>query len=83
MFSNSVDQLRVSLTVYQAGATKFGLQVSWAKTKLMHVGDGPDPPPDQCSLCVNKTPHLQCVDPVRLLFGVKAHEDPRKEGRRF
>ncbi|KAJ8287175.1 hypothetical protein GJAV_G00048520 [Gymnothorax javanicus] len=45
LFSSSLQDLSSALTIYTSEATKLGLQVSWQKTKLMYVGDGPDPPP--------------------------------------
>lgn len=43
--SNLISQLRDALTMYQDESAKLGLQVSWMKTQLMHISDGPDPPP--------------------------------------
>lgn len=31
------------MSYFQDEATKLGLKVNWAKTKLMYVGDGPTP----------------------------------------
>ncbi|KAL1246814.1 hypothetical protein QQF64_034817 [Cirrhinus molitorella] len=45
LLSTSYSQLRDALDVYSEEAEKLGLYVSWTKTKFMHVGDGPDPPP--------------------------------------
>lgn len=45
LFSNSLQHLSSALTIYQTEAAKLGLQVSWQKTKLMYIGDGPSPPP--------------------------------------
>lgn len=44
LLSNSICQLRDALTTYQQGSAELGIQMSWVKTKLMHVGEGPDPP---------------------------------------
>ena len=45
MFSNTSTDLEVGLNVFQVEASKLGPQASWEKTKLLHVGDGPDPSP--------------------------------------
>lgn len=45
LLRNLISQLRDALTMYQEESAKLGLQVSWMKTQLMHVGDGSDPPP--------------------------------------
>ncbi|KAL1276258.1 hypothetical protein QQF64_035881 [Cirrhinus molitorella] len=50
LLSTSYSQLRDALDVYSEEAEKLGLYVSWTKTKFMHVGDGPDPPPLRDSL---------------------------------
>jgi len=42
--SNDIEKLTAALSVYDRESRKLGLKVSWAKTKLMHVGEGPDPP---------------------------------------
>ena len=44
-FSDTVADPVAGLSIFQEEAFKFGLQVSWEKTKLMSVGDGTDPPP--------------------------------------
>ncbi len=44
LFCSTLDQLDESLRIYQEEANKLGLKVSWAKTKLMHIG-GEAPPP--------------------------------------
>ena len=41
---NDIEKLTAALSVYDRESRKLGLKVSWAKTKLMHVGEGPDPP---------------------------------------
>ena len=41
---NDIEKLTAALSVYDHEPHKLGLKVSWAKTKLMHVGEGPDPP---------------------------------------
>ena len=45
VLATTVDQLRDALVIYQEEANKLGLRVSWPKTKAMHIGDGPNPPP--------------------------------------
>ena len=45
LFSDTAADLVAGLSIFQEEASKFGLQVSWEKTKLIHVGDGADPPP--------------------------------------
>ena len=45
LFSNPVIDLEARCNVFQEEAFQLHLQVSWEKTKLMHVCDGPDPPP--------------------------------------
>jgi len=44
LLSNDIEKLTAALSVYDRESRKLGLKVSWAKTKLMHVGEGPDPP---------------------------------------
>jgi len=44
LLSNDIEKLTAALSVYDHESLKLGLKVSWAKTKLMHVGEGPDPP---------------------------------------
>ena len=49
LLGSSLEDIRQALTTYEIEAAKLGLKVNWTKTKLMRVGDGPDPP----SLIVN------------------------------
>ena len=42
---NTADELQEALSIFHEEATKLGLSVNWGKTELMHIGDGPDPPP--------------------------------------
>jgi len=44
LLSNDIEKPTAALSVYDRESRKLGLTVSWAKTKLMHVGEGPDPP---------------------------------------
>uniref|UniRef100_A0A3B3HVR8 ribonuclease H n=1 Tax=Oryzias latipes TaxID=8090 RepID=A0A3B3HVR8_ORYLA len=44
LFSTSLSQLKLALSIYSREAKKYGLMVNWTKTKFMHVGDDPDPP---------------------------------------
>ena len=44
LFGETADQLREALSVFDEESKKLGLRISWSKTELMHVGDGPDPP---------------------------------------
>ena len=44
---NILEELRDTLTIFSEEAKKLGLSVNWSKTELMHIGDGPDPPPPQ------------------------------------
>jgi len=44
LLSNDMEKLTAALSVYDRESRKLGLKVSWTKTKLMHVGEGPDPP---------------------------------------
>lgn len=43
LLSPSYSQLRDVLAIYHEEAAKLGLQVSWTKTKMIHVSDRPDP----------------------------------------
>ena len=45
LFSDTVEDLVTGLSIFQEEASKFDLQVSWEKAKLMHVNDSADPPP--------------------------------------
>ena len=45
LFSETPDHLREALNIFNQGAKKLGLKTSWAKTELMHIGEGPDPAP--------------------------------------
>nr|XP_061787952.1 uncharacterized protein LOC133577874 [Nerophis lumbriciformis]XP_061787953.1 uncharacterized protein LOC133577874 [Nerophis lumbriciformis] len=45
LFSETADQLREALGVFDEETKQLGLKISWSKTELMHIGDGPDPPP--------------------------------------
>ena len=45
MFTDTIGDLRQALLVFSQEAKKLGLVVSWSKTELMFVGDGPIPPP--------------------------------------
>ena len=45
LFSETADQLREALCVFDEESRKLGLKINWPKTELMHVGDGTDPPP--------------------------------------
>ena len=45
MFSNTVIDREAGLIVFQEDAWKLDHHLSWEKTKLMHVGYGPEPPP--------------------------------------
>lgn len=45
LFCNSRGDMERALTIFGDEATRLGLRVNWQKTKLMYVGDGPDPPP--------------------------------------
>jgi len=44
LLSSDIEKLTAALSVYDRESRKLGLKVSWAKTKLIHVGEGPDPP---------------------------------------
>ena len=44
LFAESPTNLKSALHIYSDEATKIGLRVNWVKTKLMHVGEGCDPP---------------------------------------
>jgi len=44
LLSNDIEKLTAALSVYDRESRKLGLKVSWAKTKLMHVGESLDPP---------------------------------------
>jgi len=44
LLSNDFEKLTAALSVYDRESRKLGLKVSWAKTKLMHVSEGPDLP---------------------------------------
>ena len=44
LLSNDIDKFTAALSVHDRESCKLGLKVSWAKTKLMHVGEYPDPP---------------------------------------
>ena len=44
LFSETSDQLREALSVFDEESKKLGLKISWAKTKLMYIGIGPGPP---------------------------------------
>jgi len=44
LLSSDIEKLTAALSVYDGESRKLGLKVSWAKTKLMHVGEGPDTP---------------------------------------
>ena len=43
LLSNDIEKLTAALSVYDRESRKVGLKVSGEKTKLMHVGEGPDP----------------------------------------
>lgn len=45
LHSTSYSQLKDALGIYSEYAERLDLQVSWTKTKFMHVMDGLDPPP--------------------------------------
>ncbi len=45
LFCNTLDELRNVLEIFNEEAKNLGLSVNWSKTELMHIGDGPDPPP--------------------------------------
>ena len=45
MLCNTAEELRDALTIFNEEASKLGLNINWSKTELMHVGEGPDPPP--------------------------------------
>lgn len=47
LFSNTVENLRDPITIFDAEAKKLWLSINYAE--LMHVEDGPDPPPLICS----------------------------------
>ncbi|XP_042855592.1 uncharacterized protein LOC122242359 [Penaeus japonicus] len=42
---NTLDQLREALIIFDEESRRLGLCINWSKTELMHVGEGPDPPP--------------------------------------
>jgi len=44
LLSNDIKKLTAALSVYDRESRKLGLKVSWAKTKLIHVGGDPDSP---------------------------------------
>ena len=43
MFSNMATDLEARLYVFGEDVSKLGLELSWGKTKVIHVRDGPDP----------------------------------------
>ena len=45
LLCNTPDQLKDALVIFNEESQKLGLSINWTKTELMHVGDGPDPPP--------------------------------------
>ena len=45
LFAETAEQLREALCVFDEESKKLGLRISWPKTELMFIGDGPDPPP--------------------------------------
>lgn len=47
LLSTTYSQLRDALGIYSEEAAQLGLQVSWTKTKLLYISNGPDPPPMQ------------------------------------
>jgi len=61
LLSNDIEKLKAVLSVYDRESLKLGLKVSWAKTKLMHVGESPDPPsPNILGMLWNLLIHL-CI----------------------
>ena len=42
LFTDTVADLVAGLSIFKEEASKFGLLVSWEKTKLMHADDGAD-----------------------------------------
>ena len=48
ILATTIESLRDALVIYQEEANKLCLRVSCPKTKAMHIGDGPSPPP----LCI-------------------------------
>jgi len=44
LLSNGIEKFTTALSVYDRESRKLGLKVSWAKTKLTHVGEGSDSP---------------------------------------
>jgi len=44
LLSKDIEKVTAALLVYHRESRKLDLKVSWAKTKLMHVGEGRDPP---------------------------------------
>ena len=44
ILSSSSESIKTALRIYQAEASKLGLEVNWTKTKIMHVADDQTPP---------------------------------------
>ena len=58
MFSKTLTDFKAWLIVFQKEVSKLGFQGSWEKTKLIHVSDGPDPPPITAGTVVKSTNSL-------------------------
>ena len=43
LFTESVTDMSSALQIYSKETAQLGISVNWSKTKLMHIGDGPDP----------------------------------------
>ena len=56
LFAESVTDMSTTLKIYSEEAAQLRLRVNWSNTKLMHIGDGPDPP----SINIDGT-DIECV----------------------
>ena len=50
--SNIATDIKAWLNVFKEEVSKLSLEVHWEKTKVMHIGDGPNPLPINISIAV-------------------------------
>ena len=65
LFSNMATAFEAGLIVFKEEASKVVLEVTWGKSKVMYIGDGPDPQPITISSEVVKfTSSNNYLDPL-------------------